>query len=80
MAELGTKDLTFLGWFGLLAPVGTPPDILDTLNAEAKAISFSKIINSISGSGRRVVVSKEKRRSGAPRGERPAHWAYAARR
>src|SRR5437762_13668707 len=27
-----------------------------------------------------VPRSKEKRRSGAPRGERPAHWAYAARR
>jgi len=39
MAELGTKDLTFIGWFGLLAPTGTPPDILDKLNAEAKAIS-----------------------------------------
>jgi tripartite-type tricarboxylate transporter receptor subunit TctC len=37
MAELGTKDLTFIGWFGLLAPVGTPPDILDKLNAEAKS-------------------------------------------
>src|SRR6266446_2618559 len=27
-----------------------------------------------------VPRSKEKRRSGAPRGERPAHWACAARR
>jgi tripartite-type tricarboxylate transporter receptor subunit TctC len=35
MAELGTKDLTFIGWFGLLAPTGTPQDILDKLNAEA---------------------------------------------
>jgi tripartite-type tricarboxylate transporter receptor subunit TctC len=39
MAELGYKDLTFIGWFGLLAPAGTPQDILDKLNAEAKAIS-----------------------------------------
>jgi tripartite-type tricarboxylate transporter receptor subunit TctC len=38
MAELGTKGLTFIGWFGLLAPAGTPQDILDRLNAEAKAI------------------------------------------
>jgi tripartite-type tricarboxylate transporter receptor subunit TctC len=36
MAELGTKDLTFIGWFGLPAPAGTPQDILDKLNAEAK--------------------------------------------
>ena len=27
-----------------------------------------------------VSRSKEKRRSGAPRGERPSHWACAARR
>ncbi|MFN3657979.1 MAG: Bug family tripartite tricarboxylate transporter substrate binding protein [Pseudolabrys sp.] len=38
-AELGYKDLTFVGWFGLLAPAGTPKAILDKLNAEAKAIS-----------------------------------------
>jgi tripartite-type tricarboxylate transporter receptor subunit TctC len=37
--ELGYKDLTFIGWFGLLAPTGTPKAILDKLNAEAKAIS-----------------------------------------
>jgi tripartite-type tricarboxylate transporter receptor subunit TctC len=39
MAELGYKDLTFIGWFGLLAPAGTPQAILDRLNAEAKSIS-----------------------------------------
>jgi tripartite-type tricarboxylate transporter receptor subunit TctC len=39
MAELGYKDLTFIGWFGLLAPTGTPQVILDRLNTEAKKIS-----------------------------------------
>lgn len=38
-AELGYKDLTFVGWFGLLAPAGTPQAVLDKLNAEAKEIS-----------------------------------------
>lgn len=38
-AELGYKDPTFVGWFGLFAPAGTPQAILDKLNAEAKAIS-----------------------------------------
>jgi tripartite-type tricarboxylate transporter receptor subunit TctC len=38
IAELGTKDLTFIGWFGLLTAAGTPSDILDQLNG-AKAIS-----------------------------------------
>lgn len=37
--ELGYNDLIFVGWFGLLAPAGTPQAILDKLNAEAKAIS-----------------------------------------
>lgn len=37
--ELGYDDLVFVGWFGLLAPAGTPQDILDKLSAEAKAIS-----------------------------------------
>lgn len=37
--ELGYKDLTFVGWFGLMAPAGTPQPILDKLAAEAKAIS-----------------------------------------
>lgn len=37
--ELGYNDLMFVGWFGLLAPAGTPQAILDRLNAEAKAIS-----------------------------------------
>jgi tripartite-type tricarboxylate transporter receptor subunit TctC len=37
--ELGYKDLTFVGWFGLFAPTGTPQPILGRLNAEAIAIS-----------------------------------------
>lgn len=37
--ELGYADLTFVGWFGLFAPAGTPQAIVDKLNAEAKEIS-----------------------------------------
>jgi tripartite-type tricarboxylate transporter receptor subunit TctC len=37
--ELGYADLTFVGWFGLLAPAGTPQPILDKLTDAAKAIS-----------------------------------------
>jgi tripartite-type tricarboxylate transporter receptor subunit TctC len=37
--ELGYDDLTFVGWFGLLAPAGTPKAILDKLTGEARTIS-----------------------------------------
>ncbi len=34
LAELGYKDINVDTWFGLLAPAGTPKDIVDKLNAE----------------------------------------------
>ncbi|RJF68743.1 Bug family tripartite tricarboxylate transporter substrate binding protein [Rhodopseudomonas palustris] len=33
LAELGVKDFESVGWFGLVAPAATPPDILARLNA-----------------------------------------------
>lgn len=42
MAELGKKELTVIGWFGLLAPAGMSSDIVDRLNAEVKAIGEDK--------------------------------------
>ncbi len=38
MAELGYQDLTFIGWFGLLAPAGTPAALIARINDEAKQI------------------------------------------
>ncbi|HSS13867.1 MAG TPA: tripartite tricarboxylate transporter substrate-binding protein, partial [Rhizomicrobium sp.] len=38
MAEQGYKDLTFTGWFGLLAPAGVSPAIVNRLNAEVQEI------------------------------------------
>ena len=35
MAELGFKDFDCGIWFGLMAPAGTPPDIINTLNRAA---------------------------------------------
>ena len=37
--ELGYEDLTFVGWFGLMAPAGLPQALIDKINAAAKAIS-----------------------------------------
>jgi tripartite-type tricarboxylate transporter receptor subunit TctC len=33
LAELGLRDFESVGWFGLVAPAGTPPDIIARLNA-----------------------------------------------
>jgi tripartite-type tricarboxylate transporter receptor subunit TctC len=35
MAELGFKDFDCGIWFGLMAPAGTPPDIINTVNRAA---------------------------------------------
>ncbi|MGE0034052.1 MAG: Bug family tripartite tricarboxylate transporter substrate binding protein [Xanthobacteraceae bacterium] len=42
MAEIGHKELTVIGWFGLLAPAGTSPEIINKLHAEVKAITQSE--------------------------------------
>jgi tripartite-type tricarboxylate transporter receptor subunit TctC len=40
LAELGLRDFESVGWFGLVAPAGTPPDIIGRLNAAfQKALS-----------------------------------------
>jgi tripartite-type tricarboxylate transporter receptor subunit TctC len=74
--ELGYDDLTFVGWFGLLAPTGTPQPILDKLNAEARAISqqpeyrasFDKIfVTAVGGSVAefKALIDSESDRMGA---------------
>ena len=38
--EAGFKDYEAIGWFGLMAPAGTPPAIVEQLSAEvAKAMA-----------------------------------------
>lgn len=46
MAEIGQKDLTVIGWFGLLAPSGVPTDIINKLNADARAIADTEAYRS----------------------------------
>jgi tripartite-type tricarboxylate transporter receptor subunit TctC len=40
LSELGLSDFESVGWFGLVAPAGTPPDIINRLNA-----AFVKALN-----------------------------------
>jgi tripartite-type tricarboxylate transporter receptor subunit TctC len=40
LSELGLAGFESVGWFGLVAPAGTPPDIIGRLNAAfVKALS-----------------------------------------
>jgi tripartite-type tricarboxylate transporter receptor subunit TctC len=48
LAELGLKDFESVGWFGLVAPAGTPPEIVARLNAAfVKALSDPVAIDKI---------------------------------
>ncbi len=45
MTEIGQKELTVIGWFGLLAPAGVSGDIIGKINTEVKAITLSEAYN-----------------------------------
>ena len=48
LADLGLSEFGSVGWFGLVAPAGTPPEIVDTLNAAfVKALSDPAAIEKI---------------------------------
>ncbi|WKA30351.1 Bug family tripartite tricarboxylate transporter substrate binding protein [Bradyrhizobium roseum] len=48
LAEQGLKEFESVGWFGLVVPAGTPPDIIATLNAAfVKALSDPAAIEKI---------------------------------
>ncbi|WOH53462.1 tripartite tricarboxylate transporter substrate binding protein [Bradyrhizobium sp. sBnM-33] len=48
LAEQGLSGFEAVGWFGIVAPAGTPPDIVKTLNAAfAKALSDPAAIEKI---------------------------------
>jgi tripartite-type tricarboxylate transporter receptor subunit TctC len=52
LCELGLPDFESVGWFGLVAPAGTPPDIVDRLNAAfIKALNDPAVAEKIRGLG-----------------------------
>jgi tripartite-type tricarboxylate transporter receptor subunit TctC len=52
LSELGLSGFESVGWFGLVAPVGTPPDIIGRLNAAfVKALDDPAAADKIRGLG-----------------------------
>ncbi len=52
LTELGYKDINVVTWFGLLAPAGTPKDIIARLNAEFnKALQNPELRKKLSNEG-----------------------------
>jgi tripartite-type tricarboxylate transporter receptor subunit TctC len=48
LAEQGLSEFESVGWFGLVAPAGTPPEVIDALNAAfVKALSDPAAIEKI---------------------------------
>ncbi|MGY6268255.1 Bug family tripartite tricarboxylate transporter substrate binding protein [Achromobacter denitrificans] len=45
MAEAGVKDMVVTAWFGLVAPAGTPPDVVDKLYAATRDVVRSPDIS-----------------------------------
>jgi len=58
IAEAGVKDFEAVAWFGLLAPAGTPRDIVDRLNAETvKVIAIPAVRQRLLDAGSEIVGS-----------------------
>jgi tripartite-type tricarboxylate transporter receptor subunit TctC len=58
VGELGYPQLESLAWIGLLAPAGTPQDVVGRLNAEAvRSMRTSEVRESLGKQGFEVVAS-----------------------
>ena len=58
MAEAGLKDYQFSSWFGVLAPAGTPPAIIDKLNKEiVKTLKSPEVSKQLSAQGADLIAS-----------------------
>jgi len=56
MEEAGVRDFQVLSWFGLLAPAGTPPAIINRVNAEAvKVLARPDIKAALAAQGMDVI-------------------------
>lgn len=56
LAESGLPGFDIMSWFGLLAPAGTPPQIITRLNSETiKALNTPEIKSSIAATGLELI-------------------------
>jgi len=75
MAEAGYPGVEFLLWVGLLAPTGTPPDIVAKLNAEAvKSGQLRDVRERLAGEGAEPFSTTPARMGDIMR-EETARWA-----
>lgn len=62
MRELGHKDLVVDTWYGLFAPAGAPPEVVNRLNAEVNALlKLPEIREALAKQGLTAVTDKPER-------------------
>lgn len=70
MTEAGVKDVDVVVWFGLLAPAGTPSEIVQKIQADAaKVLSSPEVVSRLRQNGLEVVTSQPAEFAGYLRGE-----------
>lgn len=80
LSESGAPGFDVAGWFGLLAPAGTPPDVLAALQGEVvKALAVEEVKARLSGLGVEAVGSSPAGFAAYLRGE-VERWSGVVRR
>ncbi len=75
MAEAGIPGVEVVSWFGLLAPAGTPPAIVNLLNAEVvKAMQLAEVKTLMAGLGAEPITNTPQEFAAYISAER-AKWA-----
>jgi tripartite-type tricarboxylate transporter receptor subunit TctC len=78
-AEAGLSGLEVTAWFGLIAPKGTPPEIIARLNAEVrKAVASAELRDAISTQGLEPAADSPQEFAGFIEGE-IARWAQVVK-
>ena len=58
LVESGYPDVVVIGWIGLLAPAGTPPDILDKLSRDVgRQLMSADVRSGLAATGRDLTPS-----------------------